>query len=679
MKSIKYLFISIIVLFSVQEADACWDQEYELDYDMYSVINEQSEIYLYNYDYKSTFSKLNCEEWQQLTSPEIPYDDVYKVVYVMSLDDFNQVYTEREKTYDNEFLEWITKKDTDILEYLKLAKVNENMRNKLNSRWYYPSMKCESEMMLDEIAEKAMTMAAQKPRLSDRYHLQALRAYFSMGQFDECLELWKKEGVKIPDGKVMKKMMMSYVIGIEVRKGETGNLEEYCTEMLDFLTFRMWTHKFDSKYKDKFMSQLDFIEIALKNHPESENVFPVIQCIINGLEESYKINHDNEKEMLNDLYALSKKQVNRTKGIVRAKWLYTCAELCRIKENYSQASAWLSKAETYKVPEYLEKSFMVMRVYLDSKTCPYSAAYEKKLFNKIKWLDSKNADDDLSFLIVNELVPKLEKNNKHIRAMQLYNYMRGYRSYNNHFFEKIDSMGAETAEKYVLNVRNSKNEFDRFLNDRSYTDADYLNDIVGTLYLRSMNYKKAMEYLGAVSESYKDSLHVKLECDPFEIDKTHKYYDNYFKYEFAREMYSLEESIKITSNPDRKAQLMFKMAVGLRNSFYECWPLVHYYMGIGYDYSVTNKRLWAIDKYTKAALARAEKIFEEACSIAGDDVAASLHYKLKHFRTVATNYPETNEGKIVRGQCDTYKDYNVMDTDNWNNWHAYYVTEEIYK
>ena len=160
MKSIKYLFISIIVLFSVQEADACWDQEYELDYDMYSVINEQSEIYLYNYDYKSTFSKLNCEEWQQLTSPEIPYDDVYKVVYVMSLDDFNQVYTEREKTYDNEFLEWITKKDTDILEYLKIAKVNENMRNKLNSRWYYPSMKCESEMMLDEIAEKAMTTVA---------------------------------------------------------------------------------------------------------------------------------------------------------------------------------------------------------------------------------------------------------------------------------------------------------------------------------------------------------------------------------------------------------------------------------------------------------------------------------------------------------------------------------------
>lgn len=100
--------------------------------------------------------------------------------------------------------------------------------------------------------------------------------------------------------------------------------------------------------------------------------------------------------------------------------------------------------------------------------------------------------------------------------------------------------------------------------------------------------------------------------------------------------------------------------------------MIHYYKGIGYIDNVVDKRIWSKDNYTQAALERADNLFKEACKIPTDkNLAASMHYKLKHFKTIATEYADTETGKFVRGQCDTYKDYNIMDTNKWDNWYSY--------
>ena len=78
----------------------------------------------------------------------------------------------------------------------------------------------------------------------------------------------------------------------------------------------------------------------------------------------------------------------------------------------------------------------------------------------------------------------------------------------NSFFEMIDSLGVNAAIRYVQNVRKPVSKFDRYLNTRSYTNSDYLNDIVGTQCLRNMRYKEAVEYLGAVSGTYKSHLNI---------------------------------------------------------------------------------------------------------------------------------------------------------------------------
>ena len=141
MKLLKYLLISFIYLVSVNKVFACWDPWYSPSgYYMYRVYEEQLTNSLQTAEYYPG-AKDNCVEWQRLTSETIPMDDIYSIVYKMSLEEFEAIYDDKEKLYENKFVEWITKKDTAILDFLLLAKTNEYIRLKRNSRWYYPSMK----------------------------------------------------------------------------------------------------------------------------------------------------------------------------------------------------------------------------------------------------------------------------------------------------------------------------------------------------------------------------------------------------------------------------------------------------------------------------------------------------------------------------------------------------------
>ena len=60
----------------------------------------------------------NCNEWQKLTSEEIPFDDIYQAVYKMTMEELETVAANRSVVYENRFVEWITKRDTAILDFL---------------------------------------------------------------------------------------------------------------------------------------------------------------------------------------------------------------------------------------------------------------------------------------------------------------------------------------------------------------------------------------------------------------------------------------------------------------------------------------------------------------------------------------------------------------------------------
>ena len=171
-------------------------------------------------------------------------------------------------------------------------------------------------------------------------------------------------------------------------------------------------------------------------------------------------------------------------------WHYTHAFLAYLKGDAGKASCLLGLAEKSKPDAFIDGSIKVFRMYLDAKL--------------------------------------------------------------SHFFEMIDSLGVDIAIRYVEMTASSMSEIDCFLNVRGYIGDDYLNDILGTQCLRNMRCKEATEYLGRVSCAYKTHHNVFMIYAPFTADLKGIRMKSDFRYDFAREMYSLEQGIASAPNPSWK-------------------------------------------------------------------------------------------------------------------------------
>lgn len=718
MKSPKYLFISLIMLAVTNNLYACWGPWYEpKGYYMYRVHNNKQEPTL-NVESQHSGEGLNCLEWQKATSETIPLEEIYQVVYKMSLKEFEDIYNNRGAKYDNKFVEWITKKDSAILDFLLLAKTNEYIRLKRSSRWYYPSMKTGARMTLEEIAEKAISQKDGK--LRDRYLLQGIRALFSLTKYEECIELWENEISRLPEDNLMRQLIQPYIAGAEYHIKRPEKAIEYFAQLGDLESMRFCAGCSGGK-----ISTIDALEIVCKYAPNSKFIEETLQTYIRSIEPIGEFYWEDKLEKtpeIDRLRSLSLKMARGGGSDNPAMWYYTAAFLEDLFGNASGASRLLGLAEKSKSTEYLAESIKIFRIYLDAKLLPYNSHYENRLFSQLKWLDLKiqsdlndevcnetargfklfNCEsyyywnDMMRRIVLAEVCPRMIKAGKTSRALQLANMadnrmrnlVNGYDicdwstdkithsytkphkprfrysikfnscDYRNHFFEMIDSIGIDNVIKYVGRVNKPQSDFDRFLNSRGYVESDYLNDIIGTQCLRNMQYKKALNYLGKVSETYKT--HQYMEYDPFSIVRKPIKMKTEFKYEFAREMYSLEQSIDLTSEPNRRAMLMVKYATGIRNSFDWCWGLTQYYRGSNYWGQVCEKRDWENDDNTKAAIRKANELIELACDIVTDDeIAANIQYMLCNFKTVALNYPNTEKGRLVRGKCDNLYDHHA--------------------
>ena len=676
----------------------------------------------------------NCIGWQKLSSGTIPLEDIYKVIYTIPLKELQKICSSRKVKHNNKFVQWIAQKDRALLDCILLAKTNEYIRVKHNSRWYYPTMNIGIDMTLEDVVEKALS--AKDVRLRDRYLLQAVRALFSLTRYEECVALWDNEVSKLPEDNLMRQLIQPYIAGAEFRLNHTDRAMEYFAHIGDVESLYYCANQLGHP-----TSKVGVLEMVCRYAPNSPYIAQSLQRYIREVEPdgatfgSYGSGYAEEQERarrdrIKWLRPFCLKMAKNSKVENQALWYYTAAFLSDLAGETATASYQLSLAEKSKSSAYIDESIKVLRIYLDAKLSKYDASYEAKLFEQIKWLDSKIAgninnevrhevhrgyklysgesfyywNDMLRRIVLAEVCPRMLKAGKTTRALQLanmadnrlfnlvdrrelygwietkdgyeysvensytlkqYRYSENFNSidYSNYFFEMVDSLGANSAKRYLQNVMNPTSEYDRYLNARGYTGMDYLNDIVGTQYIREMRYGEAVKYLANVSEAYnRHHLNVIMQYDPFCVAR--EFVESNFdtRYEFAREMYSLEQAIKIEKNPNIRAQKMLRYSIGLRNSFDRCWPLTQYYRGFSYwGCVIGEKRDWENDRYTKSATNKAKQMITSACSIATDaEVLAEINYELCNFKTVAEKYPNTQRGELVRGKCDKLYDYHAF-------------------
>lgn len=247
--------------------------------------------------------------------------------------------------------------------------------------------------------------------------------------------------------------------------------------------------------------------------------------------------------------------------------------------------------------------------------------------------------------------------------------------FTNQFFKEIYAAKADDAARYAEKIDRPTSDLDRFLNDRSYINRDYLFDIVGTLYLREMDYEKASRWLARVSTGYQSRTNIAKEgyfrLDPFryQSDKKRLIADSCdYKLRFAQEMVRLDNMIHSDAEANRKAEAKIRFAIGLRNSFGRCWYLTEYghnmFLESDYEnnhwcwYTTADREGFKDNTFAQEAYKRGDDLMKEAITEFTDpEKAAQAQLEMMNHATLMKEYPATKAAEYIRTRCDNYYDY----------------------
>lgn len=699
--------ISAFALFLAAPSYACVPYDfYPSGYRMYRVFDKNSVK-------KIDERKMNSLLWQELTSKDIPLEDIEKVVYEYTLTQMKEILSLQNS---NSFAEWI-KNDKEIYDFLVLAKICEKTRSIMYDPWYYPSKNDGTYLSLREIEEKAK--AYEGTTLKDRYVLQAIRAMFSNKRYQECVDYWESVEDSLPDG-LIKDMARSYLQGAYFKLGRMDDALEYFIEVGDLNSIIFCLRK-QGKVTD-LVSELEYIA---KYVPDSDQIPEYLQDIVSafepwGDEESTYIDRmktslilPEEREVFDHIYRLSSRLAMTADSKFKAEWAYTAAFLADFDARPHDAWKYIQTASQCKTTDFMKESIRVMRMYLDAKVSVYDSSYESRLYADLKWLDNKIKNNitykvreyasdkygnrlryNISFyywndmmrrILLAEVCPRMIDRGMHVRSLQLANMadnrllnlvgMMGhldidvYRKNNKYncvdycgdfFWTMYDEVTVDQLMAYINRTKFPKSDFDEFLNKRGYIDYELLYDMAGTKCIKERDYTNAVKYLSKISSSYQSRLNTNgyMKRDPFSMDYGFLNDSTDYKLRFATEMSELSCQIENGADGVEEALAMIKYGIGMQNSVDCCWTL-------------TNYRLSYLDEkyheYVKQTLKVVEGIYEDALAILSHEslnenereLAAIGLVKLCRWKTAVEIYPDTYASKYTKAMCDNLCDYSV--------------------
>ena len=546
--------------------------------------------------------------------------------------------------------------DPEVIEYLEMARKCEMMREKMNDPWYYPSKNDTVRAALEEVLQKSLSYDGKA--LADRYALQAARAMFTLGEFEQMCKWWEKMDARIPDGAI-RDHIVGYVAGAMFRTGSVEEALNYYAAVGDVESI-MYCLKKENRY-DGYASIQEYCD-------ERPEVLAMLQKDLGYIELYYGYYSSREKKRISDHYLRSMTIAQKSEN--PGPWLYAAAFIKYLSGEYNTARRIIQMAEGCDNTDFIDDSVKVLRILLDAQLSAYNSGYETKLFEDLMWLDQKICDNlteeirqetaenpylmknNLSYyywndmmrkIVLGTVVPKMHKAGKTPLAILLANYADNrlislvdmhpcpswwegadsaqgksysdYRKsslyklhdYSNVYFRLMTADDTDVSHVigYAEKLSDPKDGLEKFLVKRSFVDYDYIYDVIGTKYLRSCQYEEARSYLVLVSRSYQNRLNTSqyMRRMPFKYNRTLSVKEiPDYKLSFAKEMIACEEIIANSSDPDEVGNAKIKYGIGMKNSMDYCWALTQYVVSSGFPNSshVSND-------HTKKYIAKGER------------------------------------------------------------------------
>lgn len=686
MKHFSYILFFLLLL--VPSAFACgpFDRNYlAKDYYMFRLFGDNMEGNYTQSSLKAQYLE-NCKEWAKITSQTIPLEDIEQVVYKWSSEKLDSLRTQGVYA-NNSFAKWLMDHhDHEVIDFLLLAKNSESIRSERNSLWYYPVAGDVEITTLDEIIQ--ISLAYTGKRLKDRYLLQAIRALFACSKFEECINLWKKHENNFQT-RIIKELAVNYIYGA--------------------------------------YEHIDGTKLPLLPNIQKRKEWQLLYDIQKEIHRIESLNWRWEDMTFDNVYKKVMQIIQQKEFSNKAQWFYAQAFLADKLGKREEAISSISKAKTYAKDTETKDVIHILELYLRTKyTNEYNSDFENYLYGELLWLDNKITkeltheikerikengvwnhicgysqyywNDMLRKIIIGNVVPLCLKSNYRTRALQYLNMAdngifkkvpqieswitkedlltwdeyrnnsdySNYYDYSNDYFINLDSIGVKYVKRLAYRIDNPISSLDSFLNRNSYTDRQYLYDIIGTQLIASRKYKEAASYLSHVSKQFQRSRNVAscFDQDPFTFDKRLKHSDPLYKLHFAQKMSRLEYNMDYTKDPNVRAESMLHYALGMQNSIGErCWTLTSYYRGSFECYPFHSQYQ---HKLVNEILAESERLKKIAFALFTDNERVAKAYQdWCMWKTAVTKFPHTKTAKQIRGQCDNLVDYQLSPSISW--------------
>ena len=731
----RYLrFIAVISLLLItSNSYACFNPWYSyLNYSIYRIddsIGQESE----------SKKMANLKEWQAMTSLDIPIEDIEKVVYTMTLEEYEVFYKAERYSGTNAFARWIKTNDQAIMDFLLLAKRNEHIRLQHNSLWYYPSMKIKGPTTLEEIVE--LSLSNKDSRLRHRYLLQAIRALYTLNRYDECIDIWNKEFDTLDKNHTIRRHAHMYMAGAIYH---TGNVEQALREYAEIGDIN--SILYISKLEGMDIDDIALMELLYRNNPANGKVLSMLYNHITDIDDNpfsewYDVNNNICSPTMTRLTEMA--TTLASEGYDPAFWNYTAAYLHALQGNESEARKAIALADHCECSPFMRDSIEVMKIFIDAKFSTLDKRYYKRLHEQMSWLNdkikehspaaAKMYDYDVYYyihpmtndywkttsqMVVNSILcPRLMADGQEVLALQLANmssnytvkqidcihqivydyksyktfdygycYVDEYRytrstpnelDYATYFCYLANIVDTDSLRAYLDIVENPATSFDSYLNECGYTDSSYLNDILGMRYIRDMRYQEAEKHLAKVKFEYNYAHNLHIHYDPFDYSKRRKASREFdFDFRYQFAKRMAELERNIAKESDPNRRARMTVEFGFGMvSSVSTCWQLSYYQS-GYVGNLYREYIWSdIDN---AVSSRGYDLINEGLEMFNDlEIKAEMLYRFGNLYTVGTEYRDTYYGRYVERHCDNLCDYltNLPEEKRSQQW---YYNESTY-
>lgn len=614
----KRFIVSVCFALAIHTIFGCMWIETPMDelytFKSYNIMNKGDYSPWYSW-YEETESQradndANVAFWHTYTKGQVDKMSIFKALYQLphsAIDNGN-----------NPFFAYLKKQqDEAALNYWRITK---QFSEKSSDPWYYPTLKDRAELL--ETAKSLRTASQQttQPELRERYLLQLMRITFYLKEYTLCVQIWNDRPKTFKDADIQESFT-NYYAGALLRLGEKTAAANLYGSTGEWKSLRI------------FPKDLGFMGELYETYPNSRAFEFFVQQFVN----SYQDYRDTKQR---DIFKkLANRALREQKTDDAALWQSALAHIAFLDGDVATAVATIEEASKMKgTPIVMENVRMLRLLYhaADSKAKDYDAKIAadlpwliQKVYNltdeerwvncdvkchylnilrviTLKYLEphySSNGNPNMALAILNAYdeatkapCDRDEVSQNRKGAPNTYNY-----DYNTHLFSYLDTTSITNAQNFLAFVKSGgKTELEKTLIKMGYVGESFMNELIGTKYMRISDYKNAIVHLQKVRPDFSktQNIYKYLARNPFSEywitnHRERKQYGTYnpaqiyeknpSKLQFCQIMCELEQKIAESTDPEEKAQLTYAFCVGRIQSFdHLAWALTHYRQGFIY-------------------------------------------------------------------------------------------------